>query len=239
MADEFQVPKVLSNELLARIAGVTNKRARILLDHIVKHGSVTTEELEQYGHPPRAARDVRELGFHLKTIRTKHSNGRSIAAYVLRDGEVEVHKAGRRALPKKKRNALIAAAGAKCNLCGAIANLQIDHRIPYEVAGESQQDDAEPFQVLDGVCNRKKSWECEHCENWLHLKNFDTCRTCYWAGTKAYTHVAMREERRIELVWTGSETASFDQIKSAAELERKPLPEQMKVLLENAIQQMR
>lgn len=46
-------------------ATVTAKRPRTVIDHILKHGYVTTEELkEQYGydHPPRAARDVREQG---------------------------------------------------------------------------------------------------------------------------------------------------------------------------------
>ena len=42
---------------------ITNKRAKIVIDHILKHGFITTEDLEKtygYNHPPRAARDVRE-----------------------------------------------------------------------------------------------------------------------------------------------------------------------------------
>jgi hypothetical protein len=69
----------------ALIEKVTNKRARFVLDSILQNGMVTTEEIRKagYTHEPRAARDVRELGFPLKTLKVKHSNGRSIAAYGL------------------------------------------------------------------------------------------------------------------------------------------------------------
>lgn len=48
-------------EFLKLLQAVTNKRARIVIDHILEHGFVTTEELKTkygYDHPPRAARDV-------------------------------------------------------------------------------------------------------------------------------------------------------------------------------------
>ena len=153
------MPEVPKN-LLARIEAVTNKRARFVLDSIVKNGVVTTEEINGagYEHPPRAARDVRELGFSLKAIKVKHSNGRAIGAYVFDEGEFQTGKAGRRALSKKGRNAIIHAAGEKCQICGSEHNLQVDHRIPYEVGGEPELDEEQPYQVLCGSCNRKKSW---------------------------------------------------------------------------------
>ena len=40
-----------------------------------------------YEHAPRAARDVRELGIPLETIRIKDSDGKSIAAYKFGDRE--------------------------------------------------------------------------------------------------------------------------------------------------------
>ena len=74
----------ISAELAAHIAAVTNKRARFVLDAIAKKGMVTTEEINRagYEHPPRAVRDARELGFPIRTIKVKHSNGRTIAAYI-------------------------------------------------------------------------------------------------------------------------------------------------------------
>ena len=51
-----------SPEFLARLRAVTNLRPKRVIDHILEHGFVTTEELRiiyGYDHPPRAARDVR------------------------------------------------------------------------------------------------------------------------------------------------------------------------------------
>jgi len=74
-----EIPK----RILAILKKVKNKRAKIVIEHILQHGQVTTEDLERYGykHPPRAARDVRELGIPLQTFRVSAADGRSIAAY--------------------------------------------------------------------------------------------------------------------------------------------------------------
>lgn len=216
--------------LVERIATVTNKRARFVLDSIVANGLVTTEEInrEGYDHPPRAAQDVRDLGFRLKTIKVKHSNGRSIAAYVFDEVELEVGKEGRRLLPKKERDALIHGAGDKCQICGGKHNLQVDHRIPYEVAGESRRGEEEPYQILCGSCNRKKSWNCEHCQNWLREKSLELCRSCYWASPNDYSHVAMQEQRRIDLVWVGDEVKDFEQIRQEAARHQRSVSEEIK-----------
>jgi hypothetical protein len=224
-----QIPE----ELLARIKGVTNKRARLVLDKIVENGRISTEELAElgYNHPPRAARDVRELGISLKTIKVKHSDGRSIGAYVLDLEGALVGKDGRSAMPKKKRDALVKAAGSRCQICGGERNLQVDHRIPYEVAGESQSSEKDPYQILDGTCNRKKSWSCEHCHNWIELKDLDICRTCYWANSENYTHVAMEQQRRVDLVWIGDEVHDFEQLKAAALRDQRSVHNEIKELL--------
>ena len=60
-------------EFLDLLNSVQNKRARTVVDHILEHGQVTTEELKErygYNHPPRAARDVREQGIPLETFNT-------------------------------------------------------------------------------------------------------------------------------------------------------------------------
>lgn len=47
------------------LPSIRNKRARVVIEHILEHGYITTEQLEKdygYNHPPRAARDVREVG---------------------------------------------------------------------------------------------------------------------------------------------------------------------------------
>ena len=63
---------------------VTAKRPKTVIDHVLEHGYITTEELKEkygYDHPPRAARDVRELGIPLETFRVEASSGRRIGAY--------------------------------------------------------------------------------------------------------------------------------------------------------------
>lgn len=227
------MPKI-KNELLKQIQAVTNKRARFVLDAIVRNGIVTTEEISRagYEHPPRAARDVRELGFPLQTIRVKHTNGRTIAAYTLpAGGAFDTGKGGRRNLPKKARETIMQAMGGKCQICGSEYNLQLDHRIPYQVAGESLSDEADFYQLLCGSCNRKKSWACEHCQNWLLDRKVAVCRSCYWSGPISYTHVALRQERRIDIVWQGDEVKDFERVENRAERNRLTVEQQIKFLL--------
>jgi Helix-turn-helix domain len=77
----------VSVEMRERISRVTTQRARRLLELIMEHGEVTTEELtEQYGynHPPRAKRDAMDLGFQILSRRVPSKDGtRSISAYSL------------------------------------------------------------------------------------------------------------------------------------------------------------
>ena len=64
----------LPAEFLERLKRVTGKRSRIVVDHILEHGFIATDELEQiygYMHPPRAVRDVREQGIPIETYRIR------------------------------------------------------------------------------------------------------------------------------------------------------------------------
>src|SRR4030067_2181936 len=95
-----------SPDFLERLKTVTAKRPKTVIENILKHVFITTEELEsKYGYNihPRAARDVRELGIPLETFRVKNSNGRSIAAYRFAD-LINIHKdkaGGRKIISKK------------------------------------------------------------------------------------------------------------------------------------------
>jgi HNH endonuclease len=228
--DSFNIPE----DFIKKVQSVKNKRARFVLEKIIEKGFVTTEEINNagYDHPPRAARDVRELGFPLQTIKVKHTiTGRGIAAYKFDEGQLQLNKAGRNAMPKKIRDSLINKANNKCQICGAKHNLQVDHRIPYEVAGETEIDSLDPYQVLCGSCNRKKSWDCEQCENWLSDKSLDICRSCYWADSNSYLHVAMHQQRRAEIVWVDEEVNDFEKLKVEAEQNQISVPEQIKRII--------
>ena len=74
----------LPKAFVKKCKAVTAKRPKTVIDHILEHGFISTEELkDQYGynHPPRAARDVREQGIPLETFRAKGSDGRNIGSY--------------------------------------------------------------------------------------------------------------------------------------------------------------
>jgi len=186
-----------------------------------------------YDHPPRAVQDAKDLGFRIKRTNVRHTNGRSIATYEFDEGEPDPSKAGRRALPKKERDVIIRAAGEKCQPCGAEHNLQVDHRIPYEVAGEAPVGEKQPFQVLCGSCNRKKSRDCERCRNRLESSDPDICRSCYWADPTSYNHVAMRQERRADIVWIGDEVKDYERLRREAGRHKRNVTDEIKISLKN------
>lgn len=234
----------LPEEFIQKLRAVTAKRAKTVIDHILKFGYVTTEELrEKYGyeHPPRAIRDVKEQGIPLEMFRVKGSHGRNIAAYRFGDTSQVRRKgfAGRRTWPKQLKQELIKTHGGRCAMCNTALfprYLQIDHRIPFEVAGEEggefQVDD---YMLLCGSCNRAKSWSCEHCKNWTLKHDRPLCQTCYWANPSNYQHIALRLIRRLDITWTEHEVPEYDRLLSMARRARKKLPEFVKELLRRTL----
>lgn len=114
---EYSDKLVIPAKSKALIEKVSNKRARFVLDSIVRNGIVSTEEISKagYDHPPRAAQDVRDLGFPLKTLMVRHSNGRRIAAYTLdlekmQNPDMEAGEHSRRDNDKKLSRARAASA---------------------------------------------------------------------------------------------------------------------------------
>ncbi len=114
------------------------------------------------------------------------------------------------------------------------ADLQIDHRVPYEVGGESDTMNPDEFMLLSGSANRAKSWSCEHCENWKSLKQRELCLSCYWAFPEQHTHVALQPVRRVDLLWRGPDTTQYDRLKSDAAAAGLPIPEFVKAILRRA-----
>jgi len=58
------MPQKIPKDILLVLSSVTATPQKAVIDHIIKNGYITTEELKEkygYNHPPRAARDVREL----------------------------------------------------------------------------------------------------------------------------------------------------------------------------------
>lgn len=170
----------LPKEFLQKLQSVTNKRAKVVIDHILERGYITTEELEKkygYSHPPRAARDVREQGIPLETFRVKSSDGRSIA------GDIDyLHS------------------------------------------------NASDYMLLCATCNRAKSWSCEHCPNW-QSQSVKICAQCYWAFPQDYTHIALQEVRRTDIIWEQEEIHLYNKLKETAQEANLTIPDYVKRII--------
>ena len=222
---------------LEKLTSITDARPKKVIEMILEYGQVTTEQLQAVGyeHAPRAARDVRERGIPLETIKVRNSANKPIAAYKFPDDLPEEAgfqiKAGRKQFPKSFKSQLIMRDGEKCAVCSAslpASNLQIDHKVPYEIGGDT--DSLDDHMLLCSSCNRVKSWTCEHCPNW-NIKDPKVCPTCYWASPLNYRHVATLQQRRMELVWNAEETVLYDQIVIFAAREKKTVTDYVKALL--------
>jgi hypothetical protein len=160
----------------------------------------------------------------LITYRIKGSDGRIIAAYKFGDPssakKILNKSAGRTALSKALKQALIEKYGSRCFIYFEIMDeniLQVDHRVPYEIEGE-QDSNLERYMLLSPSANRAKSWTCEHCVNW-GKKNISFCIKCFWAHPENYEHVAGKQQRIISLMFTGDEIKDYDRLIGLSGLE--------------------
>lgn len=214
------------------IADGKNKRAIAVLKALLDKGSITTDELNEmgYNHPPRAVGDVRDAGIPIVTgSATSEKTGRRMAVYSFGDPEMiqQGRVGGRSAFPKTFKPALIKRYGSIDCITGATLDpkvLQIDHRIPYRIAGDAglEDHDVEEYMLLDASSQRAKSWACEHCRN-MDIRDEAICRTCYWAFPEAYEHIAMEPYRRVDLTWQGSDVEVHDRLRDMAAAEGKDL----------------
>lgn len=232
----------LPKELLAAIKQVKSKRPRTVLDHILKRGHITTEELRDaygYNHPPRAARDVREVGIPLRMTRVRGGDGRQIAQYTIDVERFKAQRAGRRPVPPALKQQLIAKYGSRCEVCQRDydeLDLQVDHRVPFEVGGDPPFDDLDAFMLLCRAHNREKSWRCEHCQNWIG-KDIETCKSCFWASPSDHTHIAMTPARRIDLSFEVREDEGlYDALQQQSRERGVPVQEIIKRSLRRSVQ---
>jgi hypothetical protein len=238
MDDTQQLP----DDFIQLCQSVTAKRPKAVIQHILQYGLITTEDLKErygYNHPPRAARDVREHGIPLETFRVTGTDGRRIAAY--RFGDISKARfsrlSGRTGLSKQLKDELIRRYGCKCFIYLEEVEqrkLQIDHRVPFEVDGEPKLE-SQHFMLLCGSANRAKSWSCEHCQNWNSIKDKSICLSCYWAYPENYTHIAMRQVRRIDIMWQGEDVEIYERLKQQASNLGQEIREFIKEIIEREV----
>ena len=212
--------KKMPKSFLDKLNSVTAKRPKTVIQYILEHGYVTTEDLKQLGyeHAPRAARDVREQGIPLETFRVKDTTGKTIAAYRFGDYskiEDKLSKVtGRTVLSSALKKALIDKYGSKCFIYLQSMEerlLQVDHRVPYEIGGEQDSQNIDCYMLLSPSANRAKSWTCEHCPNRTQ-KNIDFCIQCFWAHPENYTHIAGKQQRQIVITFSGDEIEDYNRL---------------------------
>jgi hypothetical protein len=207
MAGRPIIPQELM-EYIELVIPVASKRAKYVLDKLKSQGSITSQELrdEGYIHGARAIGDVRDNGIPLVTLDAKSEDGRSIARYELG--------------PVSEIKALIVRDGPICAISEQelpVDQLQVDHRIPFYLTGDiSTARDPADFMLLSRSMQRSKSWACENCENLKMVFDIKICSTCYWAFPNAYEHIAMKEERRVDVVFTNGEVRIIDKLRDAA-----------------------
>ena len=232
--------QVYPTDFLKLLQSIEARRPKTVIEHILEYGQITTEELKNtygYNHPPRAIRDVREQGIPIKMFRVTGSDGRKIAAYKFGDpSEVRAAQlSGRTAFSSKLKDALIETHGARCNIyleSFPVQELQIDHRVPFEIAGDNGalSESIDEYMLLCASANRAKSWSCENCPNW-EIKGILACKTCYWAYPESYNHIAMRDIRRLDLLWSGEEVADYETLIEEAAKVQEEAPEYVKNVL--------
>ena len=114
--------------------------------------------------------------------------------------------------------------------------LQIDHRVPYEIAGYLEKDLViDDFMLLSGSANRAKSWSCENCNNWIDKKDRKICLSCYWAYPENYSHIAMKKIRRIDLLWQGKEVSIYEKLRKQSKSISKDIQKIIKEIIRKNI----
>lgn len=220
----------------AFVTRVKSGRAVKAVQLMLRDGQVTTDDLKTLGyqHPPRAISDVKDQGIPIVTEMVRSPDGKRMARYSLGSAaDIRAGQAGRTNFSKAFRALLRKRYGDRDTITGATHDtraLQIDHRIPYRVSGDAGLGNVNAFMLLDGKSQRAKSWSCEQCRNYLDLRDPTICGTCYWAYPERYTHVAMVEQRRAEIVWTGPEIKDYDRLAQSAQVRGEPLSDTLKRL---------
>lgn len=230
-------PKSMSDSFFEKCLSVKSKRPKTVIDHLLTHGVITTEELSElygYDHPPRAIRDVRENGIPLETYKVKsQKTGRMIAAYKFGDPSqiIAGRIGGRKAFSKEFKQKLVDYYESRSTLSKERLEsryLQIDHRLPYEISGNDSAEKIEEYMLLDASEQRAKSWSCENCKNFKEVKDVNICKECFWAYPERYSHIAMVPQRRLYIVFNNDSTDIYDKMYALSEKRNESLQDLIK-----------
>jgi hypothetical protein len=242
MPDSLQ-PSPELNEYVQLVLQVASSRARFVINKILQQGFITSQEIQDQGfmHGARAIGDVRDNGVPIITLKIKSDDGRTIARYELGPAsDIKRNKLGGRiAFPASLKKHLLIRDGSICAISEQELpenQLQVDHRIPFYISGDIENSrNPDEFMLLSRYMQRSKSWACENCENLKQTFEINICRRCYWAYPKQYEHIAMREERRVDIVFVNGEVGIIDRVRVMAEAQHKSIQALIKELLASSL----
>ncbi len=63
------------------------------------------------------------------------------------------------------------------------------------------------------------------------MKDPRICRRCYWAYPEDYDHVAMRQARRVDIIWTEDEIKVYEKLKRKTLELQKDIPKFIKEIV--------
>ena len=150
----------VSSEFLEKIA-----RLKGLLAH--KHPHLSTPELldiamglalsklDQANEPTRKTKPALLVAAAPRAKSSTDKNMKSTEARNQTPVSISLRSAGRVARTKLKRS-VWRAAGSKCENCGSVHKLEIDHRIPFALGGATSQ---ENLRLLCRNCNQRESFK--------------------------------------------------------------------------------
>lgn len=232
---------------IERLKKLKSKRAKVVANHILEHGFITTDDIRNYGYkdPYRPTMDLRDEGIPLESYKIKNQQGVTISAYKFGNpADVRPERSGgRKAFSRAFKTKLIKQQGNICAIClDEIEGryLQIDHRVPYQIAGEDSliKRDINNYMLLCRSCNRSKSWSCEQCDNFINTKNPKTCLLCYWGNNNNYEHIALQKIRRVDITWRNDEVTVYELLNQEASSQGISLAKHLKNLLADYLNQL-
>lgn len=110
--------------------------------------------------------------------------------------------------------------------------------MPYQVCGDDKEADTSDFMLVCASCNRAKSWSCERCPNWKQEQERSVCLSCYWASPNEYIHVALRQIRRLDLTWTETEIADYEQLSKLLASNKQSMANFIKFTLRDSMEKL-
>jgi hypothetical protein len=210
-----------TKEFLDLLVSNFSKRGNFVRDTMLTKGSVTRWDMLGAGYDPVAVCDLTSLGV---TVSTKmiSEKGKSSMEYTLNPQAFIDRAESRMFMTPKERRRFFRSYGCKCLTCSLTLDprsLQVDHRIPFILVGNSLVK-LEGYSALKPACPSCNSTREDICRECIKKRGTNhevlECRTCYWAYPENYTHIAGTHRSLILVASTRDDPSKLEQVREFA-----------------------